>query len=91
MAFSYTKDGNAIFGNNFKVTWGSFTNAVGDTGGEIVTGLNKVESMWLTTNTANATSATSAPAVNETFPLNSGSVTVLCLTGQDDYWMAFGK
>ena len=42
MAFAYTKTWTMPFGNKKMVT-GTFTNGAGDSGGDIVTGLTKID------------------------------------------------
>jgi hypothetical protein len=79
-----------IFGTK-KIAWGTFTNANGDTGGNIDTGMNRVDFIALTVNDSAAASATSVPTVNETLPIDGSAVTILCLDGQDGYWWAFGS
>jgi len=87
MAFAYTVDEETVFGNK-RIKVGTFTNAGGDTGGDIVTGLNSVEFIQLQ-HTGSAVAA-NAPAVNETLPLASGSVTVVTDDGADGVWFAIG-
>ena len=75
-----------------RITYGSFTNGGSDTGGEISTGLNIVESFSITPYSATAVDA-NACVVNETFPLNGTgeqSVTIKCDSGISGYWRAIG-
>ena len=87
MAFSSTIKGKTVFGNK-RVHWGTWTNGSGDTGGDISTGLKRVDMLVLTVKAS--TSAATAPVINETFPLASGSVTIVCEDNQDGYWLAIG-
>jgi len=87
MAFAYTKDWISIFGTK-KVSGGTWTNGAADTGGDIQTGLNRVDSMFLTVKAT--TSAATAPAVDETLPLSGGAVTIVSAADQDGTWMAVG-
>lgn len=78
----------AIFGSR-QVKYGTYTNAGGDTGGEVITGLKSVEHITLQA-TGSAVN-TGVPVVNETLPLASGSVTIVTDDGADGVWMAIGK
>ena len=65
---------------NRRATFGTFTQASGDTGGDIATGLTKVESFMITTEVVTTSES-------------SGTVTVTTQdpgTDQSGYWMAFG-
>lgn len=86
MAFSYTKDDDTVFGNK-RVTMGTFTNAGGDTGGDVYTGLQRIEKFFMT-HTGSAVAADS-PVANETFPC-SDPVTIVTTDGADGQWMAIG-
>jgi len=69
-------------------SYGTFTNGGGDSGGDIVTGLHQVKTMYLQ-HTGSAVVA-SAPVVNETLPANSGTMTIVTTAGADGVWHAFG-
>tara|TARA_R110000751_G_scaffold78908_1_gene159258 strand:+ start:179 stop:454 length:276 start_codon:yes stop_codon:yes gene_type:complete len=87
MAFTYTLTSNTVMGNK-RIAIGTFTNSAGGTGGEVVTGLNRVDFMTLTT-----TGTIAAPGelvVNETLPLESGSVTIVTSADIVGVWMAIG-
>jgi len=88
MAFASTITKQVVMGS-YKVAWGTFTNGVGDTGGDIDTGLTTVDSIMLTTQGA-AVSA-DAHAVNETLPVDGSAITVVSTAGADGYWYAVGK
>jgi hypothetical protein len=88
MAFAFTRDGKSVMGNK-RVAWGTFTNASGDTGGNIDTGLVLVESMYFAGSGAGA--LTALPSVNETLPASGGAITIVCADGEDGYWFAIGR
>lgn len=88
MAFSSTITETTVFGNK-RVAYGTFTNGVSDTGGDIETGLNRVDFIHLQV-TGSAVD-TNAPAVNETFPLASGNVTIVTTANTDGIWVAYGN
>lgn len=85
MAFTYTKDREAVAGN-LRWTSGTFTNST-STGGDIRTGLQKVYGMILQQNAAAVVA--SQPVLNETFPM-SDPVTIVTANNAAGYWMAFG-
>lgn len=86
MAFTSTITKKYVFGNRRKHvgTWTS----TDVTGGDIDTGLKRVESLMLT-HKGSAVEAAVA-VVNETFPLASGSVTIVTSSGDTGYWEAIG-
>lgn len=88
MAFASTVTQRAIAVGNRRWAWGTYTNTSSSTGGDIATGMSRVDQMFLQT----SGSAVSAdhPAVNETFPLASGDVTIVTTANADGYWMAIG-
>ena len=87
MAFTSAVLGTTVFGNK-RVKWGTFTTSSTDTGGDIATGLTRVDMMLLQHSGASA--ATDAPAVTETFPLSGGDVTIVHTASADGYWLAIG-
>lgn len=74
MAFSYSVLDRQPIGRN-RIVFGTYTNAGGSTGGDIVTGLNNVKSVVLTPLASSVSAA--APVCNETLPLGSGTVTIV--------------
>jgi hypothetical protein len=84
-AFAATKVGDSVHGND-RVTFGTFTNDVADTGGVIDTGLATVEYF-----NANASSAVEPVQVNDTFPATDGNVTIVTAADVDGFWQAYGK
>ena len=87
MAFTSAVLGTTVFGNK-RVKWGTFTTSSTDTGGDIATGLTRVDMMLL--QHSGASVATDAPAVTETFPLSGGDVTIVTTKSADGYWLAIG-
>jgi hypothetical protein len=83
---------SAIIGRNFSGpkarTFGTFTNAGGDTGGNIDTGLRMCESIKLTH--TGAAVVASAPSVNETLPVAGNAITIVTVDGADGLWEAIG-
>ena len=71
------------FGNK-KIVMGASTND--STGGEIVTGLKRVEGFVLTSLGSSAVES----SVNETFPLEKGEVTIVTENNVDVSWIAIG-
>jgi len=88
MAFSSTVTKRSVFGDRWIVV-GTFTNTAGSTGGDIATGLVRVEYIGLT-HTGSATVA-SAPAVNETFPTATGAMTIVTVADADGIYFATGR
>lgn len=70
------------------VSYGTYTNAGGDTGGDIRVGFNTVEFMKLT-QTGSAVS-TNEPVINETFPF-TGNPTIVTDDDRDGLWWAIGR
>ena len=87
MAFTSAVLGTTVFGNK-RVKWGTFTTSSTETGGDISTGLTRVDMMLL--QHSGASDVDDAPAVNETFPLSGGDVTIVHTTSADGYWLAIG-
>ena len=72
---------------NKRVHFGTWTTDT--TGGDIDTGLAQCEGMVLQTSGA-AVSADQS-AVNETLPVAGSAVTIVCTSGADGYWIAWGN
>jgi len=87
MAFTSAVLGTTVFGNK-RVKWGTFTTSGNDTGGDIATGLTRVDIMLL--QHSGSAAAAAAPAITETFPLSGGDVTVIHTASADGYWLAIG-
>lgn len=86
MAFAFTKTDEVPFGAQ-RATMGTYTSSGGSTGGDIYTGLQKVNQIILQPKGAAVVAA--APVANETFPVVDP---VTIVTGADEagYWMAIG-
>lgn len=67
---------------------GTFENTSGSTGGEVPTGLSHVR--YFTAQHTGSAVVANAPVANETFPLNSGDVTLVTDADEDGIWMAIG-
>ena len=87
MAFEYTVEGKTVMGNK-RVHFGTFTNGGGDSGGDIVTGLRRVE--FISLQHTGAAAIASAPVVNETIPATTGTMTIVTTAGADGVWWAMG-
>lgn len=74
---------------NKKASFGTYTNAGGDTGGNIDTGLDRCEFMVL--QERGTAVATGRSVVNETFPAAGNAVTIVNDDDNDGVWFAFGK
>lgn len=88
MAFSYTRNTEEKPFGGAKLVFGTYTNSGSTTGGDISTGLSTVLAVYLQTTSSSV--ATNAPAVNESFPLTGGDVTIITDAGGDGVWMALG-
>ena len=86
MAFSFTKTFECPVGAH-RMTGGTFTNAGGTSGGDISTGLQKVDQLWLQQKAAAVVA--DAPAVSETFPVVD-PVTIVTTANACGYWFAIG-
>ena len=78
MAFSASQTVDTVFGNK-RVTLGTYTQASGDTGGDVTTGLSVVEYF----------DATGATKISDT----SGTVTIVTAdtaADQTGFWLAIG-
>ena len=87
MAFAYTVKGRSVIGDRWMV-YGTFASSDSGTGGDIVTGLKKVE--FVSLQHTGAAVIASAPSVNETLPLESGTVTIVTVANTAGVWMATG-
>tara|TARA_R100001460_G_scaffold107926_2_gene157608 strand:+ start:230 stop:496 length:267 start_codon:yes stop_codon:yes gene_type:complete len=88
MAFGFTIENEQILEGNMRIVYGTWdANSV--TGGEIVTGLGRVD-ICVLGHTGSATEAAVA-VCNETFPLASGSVTIVATSGDKGTFIAIGQ
>lgn len=86
MTFTSTIISVGKIGSRHFVTGNWTTNT---TGGEIVTGLRKVEFISCKANGSSIVAG--SPTVNETLPLSGSSVTVICTSASSGIWYAIGK
>lgn len=91
MTFSYTATNNGIpeLMGTKRVVSGTFTCESGDTGGDIDTGLNRVD--WFSIQETGGSASTKASTVNETMPYEGSTVTIVTKDGQSGIWRAEGK
>ena len=87
MAFASTITGTTVFGNKV-VKFGTFTNGGSDTGGDIDTGLEVCEQLFL--QQTGAAVVADAPVVNETLPADGSAITIVTTADADGIWMAIG-
>ena len=91
MAFTSTINNNGVpnLAGIKKVVTGTFLNDDGSTGGDIQTGLRRVENFQLQ-HTGSAVVA-SAPVVNESFPTATGDITIVTVANTAGVWRAEGE
>jgi hypothetical protein len=87
MAFTFTKDNETVEGN-LRITSGTYTSAGGSTGGDIYTGLQRVNGLLL--QQKGAAVVASQAVVNETFP-RVDPVTIVTVANGTGYWEAWGS
>ena len=87
MALTQTTNVETHIGGVRKVS-GNYINTGGATGGKIQTGLTVVNAFKL--QPWGAAVVTSFPVVNETLPLNGGTVTIVTLANESGCWFAEG-
>lgn len=87
MAFESAIVGETVFGNK-RIKWGTYTNGSGDTGGNINTGLQSCEAIFL--QPGGSSVIATAPVVNETLPVAGSAVTVVTADDEDGTWLAIG-
>ena len=88
MAFAYTIGDQANYGGNGKIISGTYTSDGGSTGGEIKTGLERVQFIFL--QPSSTAVVANQPAVNETMPLEKGDVTIVTTANETGTWAAMG-
>lgn len=86
MAFSFTKTDETVAGS-LRFTMGTFANAGGSTGGNVYTGLQKVQGMKLSQKGTGVVA--SDPVVNETLPVDD-PVTIVTAANVSGTWLAWG-
>jgi hypothetical protein len=93
LAFTSTITETVVMGNK-RMSYGTFTNTSGDTGGEVDTGLSKVDIMF--TQTTGAVVPAQSSSINETLPLHNTSatstvsVTLVTVADNVGFWVAYG-
>lgn len=87
MAFASAITEYGVRGNK-KVRKGTYTNAGGDTGGNVDTGLTVCTDFVITP--SGSAVQTNAPVVNETLPVAGNAITIVTDDGADGYWEAEG-
>lgn len=87
MAFTSSILSKFVWGNR-RVRMGNW-DSTGVTGGDIATGF-KITEICIIGHKGSSTEAASA-VINETFPLASGSVTIVATAGDAGYWIAIGR
>ncbi len=87
MAFSYVKYYELPLGPLWMAV-GSFTNAGGSTGGDIVTGMSRV--YYANMQVIGAAVVVAVSTINETYPY-PGTLTVVNGADEDGSWIAMGK
>lgn len=91
MAFAYTVDtlsGSPDTVGARKEAFGTYTSSGGGTGGDIKTGLNRVN--YISLQSKGSAVIADAPVVNETLPLSSGDVTIVTAANEVGSWYAVG-
>ena len=89
MAFaSAITERNLIFGSK-KITRGTYTSSASGTGGDIDTGLDSCEQIFL--QPGGSAVKASAPVVNETLPAVGSAITIVTVADEVGTWMAIGK
>ena len=87
MVFVSNETDRGVRGNK-RVVSGTYTNTGGSTGGEIVTGLRRIEHLSLTQTGSAVT--TGAPVTHETFPFDGGDITIVTDADADGIWEVSG-
>tara|TARA_B100001093_G_scaffold367939_1_gene352851 strand:- start:37 stop:303 length:267 start_codon:yes stop_codon:yes gene_type:complete len=88
MAFGFTIENEQQLEGNMRIVYGTW-DCDSVTGGELATGLSRVD-VCILGHTGTATEAAVA-VCNETFPLASGSITIVATSGDKGTFMAIGQ
>lgn len=88
MAFTISVTKRGVIGD-MKYVKGVYTSADGSTGGDITTGLNHVDDIYLQGKGSSAIG--DSVAVNETMPLASGDVTIVTASNEIGTFFAMGR
>lgn len=86
-AFTSTVLSQTVAGDK-AIAYGTYASSGGAVGGDIDTGLSNAEIVVLQPRGTSV--ATNASVVNETFPANTGSVTIVTDANQVGGWIAIG-
>jgi len=89
MAFSFTRTNETVEGN-LRFSYGTYTSTGGTAGGDIYTGLQKVDGMILQQKSIGAAVSASQAVINETFP-RVDPVTIVTIAAGVGYWAAWGS
>lgn len=87
MAFTTEIIFRSVVGDKVMVV-GTYTNTAGSTGGDVATGLRRIENFNL--QATGAAVVADVPVPNETFPLDSGDVTIVTTADEVGLFQAFG-
>lgn len=87
MAFTVSITRRTVIGN-LRMVVGVYTSADGSTGGDITTGLSRVEACQLQPKGSSVLA--NQPVVNETMPLASGDVTIVTTANEIGTFVAYG-
>ncbi len=87
MTFTTTITRRTVIGN-LRMIIGVYTNDSGSTGGDITTGLNRVEDLHM--QPKGSSILANQPVVNETMPLAGGDVTVVTTADEVGTFVALG-
>lgn len=92
MAFSFTTDSDPYENvGRLKHMFGTYTNTAGSTGGDIdlTDALSRI--LYFNLQPTGSAVSISAPAVNETLPLDGTAVTIVTVADEDGVWEAWGQ
>lgn len=87
MAFTVAITRRTVIGN-LRMVVGTYTNNSSSTGGDLTTGLNRVEHVTL--QPKGSSILANQPVVNETMPLSSGDVTIVTTADEVGTFVAYG-
>ena len=88
MAFTAIIKGR-YYDGGLKITYGSYVNSGGGTGGDIDTGIDRV--IWMKLQTIGAVTVATSPSVYETVPCDGHAVTIVTGANESGRWEAHGE
>lgn len=88
MAFTSAISRRGYTGDGRREHQGTYTNTSGSTGGDISTGLNRVDELIL--QPVDSSVESNASVVNETFPVAGADITIVTDANQSGIWIAKG-